>query len=178
MDRRAELAGIVGLGVAFVAASTFHPFVRRTVGFEHADHVLVTGVGVVYLATGAFTAGIALVDGDRTFGGVVLVSLVSLAAVGTYLLALPGTDHVHWTPWLVSLALMLPLGAATGYRRLGVVVVIAAALAVVPLRLAVSGSSTAWNGPVVLLLWIVLGTVWVAVFGSPLYLFGRTTPGR
>lgn len=178
MDRRTELAGIVGLGIAFVVVSMFNSAIREIVGFEYANHVLVTGIGIVYLAIGVFTVGVALLDGDQTFIGVVLVTLASLTAVGLYLLTLAGPDSKHWIPWLVSLALTLPLGAATGYKRVGVVVLIAAALAVIPFRLAIYGSSTAWNGPVVLLIWIVLGAVWVAVFGSPLYLFGRTTLAR
>lgn len=47
-----------------------------------------------------------------------------------------------------------------------------------PFRLAVYGSSTAWNGPGALLLWFVLGGVYVALFGGPLYRFGRTTLSR
>lgn len=166
MDRLAKSSGIVGLGLVFATNPLYHSFLQETVGFEYANHSIVTGMGVVYLIVGFLVVGLSLVEANRTFMGAMAIALVSLATLGVYLLTLGGPDFARWTPWLVSLALMLPLGAVTGTKRVGIVAVIGGALSVLPLRLALFGSSTGWNGPLMVLLWFLLGWVWVAVFGT------------
>lgn len=177
MDRLA--GGILGMGIVLVANPLYHGFIREKVGFLYADHSLVTGAGLLYIIVGVSALILSRSETDGTTLLAMTITLLGLAGIGGYHLLLSEPEFGSWIPWLGALAAMVSLGAGTRNQRLGIGVGIAVALAVIPYRL--YSSPTAWNGPVILLIWFVLGWIWVAIAGSPLYLLGersfRRVPG-
>jgi hypothetical protein len=171
MDRLA--AGTLGMGIVLIANPLYHGFIRETVGFLYAGHSLVTSAGLLYILVGVSVLILSYREVAGTTLWAVAITLLGLAVIGGFHLLVSKPEFGSWIPWFGALAAMVSLGAGTRNQRIGIVVGIGGALAVIPFRLSIS--PTAWNGPVILLIWFVLGWIWVAIAGSPLYLIGKRT---
>lgn len=163
------------LGGLFATNPLYLPFLHARGLFPYADSPWLTAAGVIYLALGVVLVAISIRGVELTFERAVAIGLVSLPVV--YLFAtritaeLPG-NLVYWTPWMLPLALMLPLGAASRRERIGMLGVIFGLLLISPVQLI--RSPTGWNGPAMVILWYFILTAWTGILGLPLFLYGRS----
>lgn len=188
VNQHAKAVGILAIGLLFVLNPIYLSTIHDTLGIGYVSSPWLTVAGAVYLGAGLVLLGLSVWGADLTLGRAVIGGLISLPVMWFYLLIFPqsySTDFaywvrqvLYWTPQVLPLALMLPLGVAVRRERVIILGIMLLSLLIVFIQPIISPPSHAFGGVILPLIYTLLVGTGAVVLGAPLYFYGQSLTSK